>query len=223
MKLVILLAIAAAATSIGAQTPTGTAVEPRVASAAAGALRARGLELGYNLDHADAIAAFKQAIAADPHAAAAYRLLAATAWITLLFEQGAITVDDFLGQARANLPRSAPAQALSDVFHDSLGQAISIAEQQLREHPADADAHYQVGAAYGFLASYTATVEGRVLGSLGSGRRAYREHERVLTLDPQRKDAGLLVGMYRYTVSELSMPERSVCWAIGAYSWQRVP
>lgn len=213
MKHGVLLALAVAAvSSVGAQTPAETAVGPRVDPAAAVALRARGLELGYNLDHADAIAAFKQAIAADPHRAAAYRLLAATTWITLLFEQGAITVDDFLGQARANLPRSAPASPLSDVFHDSLGQAIRIAEQQLREHPADADAHYQVGAAYGFLASYTATVEGRLLGSFGSARRAYREHERVLTLDPQRKDAGLIVGMYRYAVSELSVPLR-----LGAY------
>src|ERR1700755_3334474 len=30
------------------------------------ALRAQGLELGYNLDHADALAMFKSAIAADP-------------------------------------------------------------------------------------------------------------------------------------------------------------
>jgi tetratricopeptide (TPR) repeat protein len=196
--LIAVAAIALRASALSAGNP----------SADAAALRARGLQLGYNLDHADAIAAFEAAIAADPRDPAAYRLAAATAWITLLFEQGAITVDDYLGQARANLPRSTPRAALDTAFHRSLQQALTITEQRLREKPADADAHYQVGAAFGFLASYTATVEGRVLGSLGPARRAYREHERVLELDPRRKDAGLIVGMYRYGVSAMPAPLR---------------
>ena len=51
-------------------------------------------------------------------------------------------------------------------------------------------------------------LEGRVLGSLGAARRAYHEHERVLKLDPGRKDAGLIVGMYRYAVAALPAPMR---------------
>ena len=39
------------------------------------------------------------------------------------------------------------------------------------------------------------------MGGFGAARRAYREHKRVLELDPRRKDAGLIVGMYRYAVS----------------------
>ena len=35
-------------------------------AAAAPALRAEGLQLGYNLDHADVLAAFNDAIAAEP-------------------------------------------------------------------------------------------------------------------------------------------------------------
>ena len=190
-----------------------SADEPRAASAPA--LRAQGLQLGYNLDHADALAAFKDAIAADPSDPTAYRLAAATAWISLLFEQGAITVDDYLGQARANLPRATPTAALDVAFHDALRQAITLSEEQLRNHPSDADAHYQVGAAYGYLASYTATVEGRLLGSLGPARRAYHEHERALELDPRRKDAGLVVGMYRYTVSSLPAPLRLLAHLVG--------
>jgi len=79
--------------------------------ATAAALRTRGLELGYNLDHDEALAAFNEAIAADPDDPAPYRLKAAATWIALLFEQGVITVDDYLGQARANLPRSSPTAA----------------------------------------------------------------------------------------------------------------
>jgi tetratricopeptide (TPR) repeat protein len=174
--------------------------------------RARGLELGYNHDYAEAFAAFRDAIAADPADATAYRLLAASAWVQLLFGQGAITVEDYLGETRANLPRRPPDGKLAGIFKDSLTRAIAISDARLRERPNDADAHYQIGAAYGFLASYTATVEGRVMESLKSARRAYREHERTLALDPSRKDAGLVVGMYRYIVSTLSAPLR-----LGAY------
>jgi len=176
--------------------------------AAAAALRAKGRELAFNLDRTEAAEAFKAAIAADPEDPTAYRLLAGVAWAQLLFEQGAITVDDYLGQARATLQRAAPSPQLASQFRQALQQAIARAESQLRAHPDDPAAHYQVGAAVGFEASYTATVEGRVVGSLGLARRAYHEHERVLTLDPQRKDAGLIVGLYRYGVSALPLPLR---------------
>jgi len=183
--------------------------------AATAALRARGRELGYNLDHAEAMATFREAIAADPDNAAPYRLLAAATWIAVLFEQGVITVDDYLGQARANISRTAPSPALDASFQTAIRRALTLSEQRLAEHPTDADAHYQAGAAFGFLASYTATVEGRVFGSLSAARRAYHEHERVLELDPQRKDAGMIVGMYRYGVAALPAPLRLMAHLVG--------
>ena len=104
---------------------------------------------------------------------------------------------------------------LDRAFHDDLDRAQAIAEAQLRAHPDDADAHFAVGSVYGFRASYIATVEGRVVGSLGPGRRAYREHQRVLELDPSRKDAGLIVGLYRYTVASLPAPLRLMAKIVG--------
>ena len=132
-----------------------------------------------------------------------------------MFNQGAITVDDYLGQARADLPRSPPTAVLAAAFHDPLRRALTLSEQRLEAHPADAEARYQVGAASGVLASYTATIDGRVLGSVGTARRAYREHERVLTADPGRRDAGLIVGMYRYAVAALPAPLRLMAHLAG--------
>jgi tetratricopeptide (TPR) repeat protein len=192
--------------SIGAVFAGNAPVSSPYLSAAP--LKAQGLQLGYNLDHAGALAAFNDAIAADPSDPTPHRLAAAIAWIELLFEQGAITVEDYLGTARGNLPRSAPTAALDDAFHDALNEAIALSEERLLTHPSDADAHYQAGAAYGYLATYTATIEGRLLGSLGPARRAYQEHQRTLELDPGRKDAGMVVGMYRYSISSLPMPLR---------------
>ena len=64
-------------------------------------------------------------------------------------------------------------------------------------------------------ASYGATVEGKVLASFRAARRAYDAHENVLELDPSRKDAGLIVGTYRYIVSALSLPMRLMAYVAG--------
>jgi tetratricopeptide (TPR) repeat protein len=203
-----------AAVVLGVAAPQ-TAGETTGDTAVAASLRTRGLELGYNLDHDEALATFKAAIAAAPGEPAGYRLAAAGTWIHLLFRQGVITVDDYLGQARASIQRPAPDPVLNAAFYEHIRRAIALSEERLRTRPRDADAHYQVGAAFGFQASYTATIEGRILGSLGPARRAYSEHERVLELDPQRRDAGLVVGMYRYAISELPLPMRLMAKLVG--------
>jgi tetratricopeptide (TPR) repeat protein len=61
--------------------------------------RARGVDLAYNLDYTQAAAAFERAAALDPEDPAVHRLVAAATWMKLLFERGAILVDDYLGQA----------------------------------------------------------------------------------------------------------------------------
>lgn len=183
----------------------------QTSSSTAAQLRKKGVELGYNLDHAAALAVFEQAIAADPTDPAAYRLVAATMWINLLFRQGAVTAEDFLGQAMSTSGLKPKAADLDGRFRESLRKAIALAEARLRDRgESDVDGHYQIGAAYGFLASYTATVEGSMMGALGPSRRAYSEHSRVLELDPARKDAGLIVGLYRYGVSTLGFFSRMV-------------
>src|SRR5262245_60822224 len=194
---------------VGAEAGQAPATQPSAAAvadpAAAAALRAQGLELGYNLDHREALAAFKASIAADPQSPAGYRLAAGTIWITLLYEQGVITVEDYLGQARTDVRRLVPDPALAAEFHDDLRRAPQLPGDRVRTLADDADAHYEIGAAFGFDASYSATIDGRLLGSLGPARRAYSEHERVLELNPARQDAGLIVGLYRCAVAELSM------------------
>src|SRR5204862_4129926 len=97
----------------------------------------------------------------------------------------------------------------------ALDHALALARKRIADNPQDADAHYQAGAAVGLRASYTATVEGSALGAFRAAREAYDEHERVLELDPRRKDAGLIVGTYRYVVSVLALPLRWVAYVAG--------
>jgi len=214
--MVTLTAAFAAVTGLGAQAdyPTPAGNPPPARAAEAAALRARGQSLGYNLDRDAALASFKEAMAVDPSHPAAYRLSAATVWIGALFERGAVTADDYLGQARSAAerrplhgPAGKKAAALEAAFRADLDRAVQLASEWCRQTDS-ADAHFQLGSAYGYQATYAATVEGSLFGTLRAARRAYAEHERVLALDPSRKDAGFIVGLYRYAVSSLPLPSR---------------
>ena len=74
----------------------GILVLPAAAAARqnAEALRARGLELSFNLDHPEALAVFRESIKTDPDNLAGYRLLTAAFWADALFRTGAISADD---------------------------------------------------------------------------------------------------------------------------------
>ncbi|MFL6281478.1 MAG: tetratricopeptide repeat protein [Vicinamibacterales bacterium] len=198
--------------------PVTAAAQPSVSAEAPAtieALKARALQFGYNLDYDQALAAFREAIAADPSDSNAHRLAAATVWISTLFQQGAVTAEDYLGQARSDVTRQPVAPDLAAAFQTHISRALALAEQRVRDRPNDADAHFQLGAAYGYLTTYKATVEGRIVGGFRTARRAYSENERALALDPRRRDAGLTVGMYRYAVSSLSAPLRLLAGIAG--------
>jgi len=189
---------------------------PLAASTASHQLCARGAEHIYNLDRDLAIEAYRQAIAADPQDAAAYRGLASALWLSITFRRGNMTVDDYLGKitkpSGSPLP---PAPEVAAEFHSSVEKAIALARQRIAANDHDVDAHYELGAAVGLQASYVATVDRSVLGAFRAARQAYDEHERVLALDPSRKDAGLIVGTYRYVVAALSLPLRWVAYVAG--------
>jgi tetratricopeptide (TPR) repeat protein len=186
------------------------------ANPASDALRARASAHLYSLDHADALGEFREAVAADPKDAAAYRGLATSLWLNITFSRGNMTVDDYLGGvAKPDGPITPPPAGTAAAYQDTIDKAIALARQRIAANPNDADAHYQLGAAVGLRASYTATVEGRVVGAFRAAREAYDEHEQVLALEPRRKDAGLIVGTYRYIVATLAMPLRWMAYVAG--------
>ena len=191
----------------------------RVAGAAQdtpAALRIRGESLAYDLDHAEAIALLRRSVALAPDDPQSHRALANVLWLNLLFQRGAVTVDHYLGSfSSANVDLKKPPPDVDAEFHREVGKAIELAERRVAARPNDAQAHYDLGAAVGLQSSYVATVEGRMLAGFRGARRAYDEHERVLALDPSRKDAGLIVGTYRYIVSTLSLPMRMMAYVAG--------
>ncbi|MEO8259560.1 MAG: tetratricopeptide repeat protein [Acidobacteriota bacterium] len=194
----------------------GLAARPAAANRESETLRARAAAANYSLDHDAALAAFRQAVAADPDDAAAHRGLASALWLSITYRRGNMTVDDYLGRVnRTSTPPPPPPAETAAAFRDAIDRALALARKRVGANPRDADGHYQIGAAVGLRASYIATVEGRALGAFRAAREAYEEHEKVLELDPGRKDAGLTVGTYRYIVSVLALPVRWVAYMAG--------
>ncbi len=192
------------------------AAAPAAANPASAALRAQAADRLYNLDRDQALDLFRQAAAADPSDAGAYRGMATALWLSITFRRGNMTIDDYLGRVQkpSESGQTAPPEAVS-AFRNALGRALALSRDRVAANPRDVDAHYQMGAAVGLRASFTATVDNSALGAFRAAREAYTEAETALELDPRRKDAGLIVGTYRYVVAALALPLRWVAYVAG--------
>src|SRR3954465_12075685 len=140
---------------------------PARGNAASEALRAKAALHTYNLEHDAALATFREAVAAAPPAPGPSRGLASSLWLSIPFRRGNMTVDDYLG--RPNKPNAnplppPPADAVTG-FRDAIEKMTALARHHIVKNPKEADAHYQLGAAVGLRASYTATVDGSVMGA----------------------------------------------------------
>jgi tetratricopeptide (TPR) repeat protein len=182
----------------------------------ADALRARATQLIYEHQHDEAIGVLRRAVAIAPDQSATHRSLASALWLKMLFLRGAVTVDHYLGSfSRARVDLAKPPPELVSEYQKSITTAIKLAEAQVAARPKDAQACYDLGAASGLNASYIASIEGRLLAGFRAASQAYDLHEKVMQLDPARKDAGLTVGTYRYIVSTLSVPLRLMAYVAG--------
>src|SRR5438477_7431315 len=98
------------------------------------ALRAKAANHTYNLEHDLALTTFRQAVAADPTDAGAYRGLASSLWLSITFRRGNMTVDDYLG--RPNKPTSSPLPPAppetAAAFRDAIEHAIAIARKGIQ-------------------------------------------------------------------------------------------
>jgi tetratricopeptide (TPR) repeat protein len=189
---------------------------PAAGNPASDELRARAATRFYNLDMDEALSLYRQAVSADPDDAAAHRGLASALWATLTFDRGMLTVEHYLGGiSRRNLKLPPPPPGVASDFHAAVTRAIALSRSRVKESPRSAGPYYELGSAIGLSASYAATIDGGVMSAFRAAREAFNAHEKVLELDPGRRDAALVVGTYRYIVSALAMPVRWAAYAAG--------
>lgn len=196
---------------VASAEPSQTSPQPSAAW-----MRTRAIELAYNLDYEEALGVLRTAVARSPDEAAIHNSLATVLWLRLLFSRGAVTVDHYLGSlSRPQVDLGKPPREVETEFRRHVSRARELAEKQLEASRRDPTAQYDLGVALGLEASYTATVEGRMLAGFRAARRSFDLHERVLERHPERVEAGVVVGMYRYIVSTLSLPMRAMARIVG--------
>ena len=179
-------------------------------------LRTRASDLTYNLDHAEAARLLRQAVALEPSNPSNHRALASTLWLDILFQRGAVTVDHYLGSFSAsNVAIKNPPAELDAEFRKAVTRAIELSEQRVAAAPKDALARADLGTSVGLQATYTASVEGKLMAGFRAARRSYDESEQALALNPARKEPQLVVGTYRYIVSTLPMMVRLMAYVAG--------
>jgi tetratricopeptide (TPR) repeat protein len=179
-------------------------------------LRDRASDLLYNLDHDEGIALLRQAIAAEPNETSTHRALASAIWLDILFLRGAVTVDHYLGSfSNSTVNLKNPPAELDAEFKREVARAVELAEKRVAAAPKDPQALFDLGAAVGLQATYMASVEGKLMAGFRAARRSYDAQETVLELDPKRREAGLVVGTYRYIVATLSLPMRWMAYVAG--------
>lgn len=201
---------ATAATSVLAQTPS---IGP---APAIEALIEEAYDAAYSLDYESAIAIARRAVVVAPADSRTHRVLAAVVWMQIIFDRGAVTVDHYLGGiTKSTLGSPKPAAEADAEFRRELARAIELAEQRLKAKPDDLDARFEAGAAYGLQASYAASIDGSMTSAFRSAKRAYDAQEAVLTRDPSRAKAGVVVGTYRYLVSSMAIPARMFAYLMG--------
>ena len=189
---------------------------PLAANPATDARLQKAFAQAYNLDHDEAVKEMREAIAQDPSNPAPYRALATVTWLNLLYKRGLVLVEHYLGPvSKEDVKLTSPPSETARVFQEHVTKAISLAEAAVKRAPNDPNALYELGTAVGLQASWSATIDGRVMGAFGSARRAYNAHERVLELAPSRADAGLIVGTYRYVIGSLVLPARWIAYMAG--------
>ena len=173
----------------------------------------RGYDLAFNLDHDEALETLMHAVREHPNHPAVHRGIAAVTWLRILFLRGSILVDNYSVSPSREVKE--PPRELVELFKTHIERSIELAEEAVKRSPEDDDAHYELGASVALAASYKASIEGNSLRALRQAKRAYSAHQKVLELDPQRKDGNLILGMYRYLVSTLPRAYRIVAYLVG--------
>lgn len=169
------------------------------------ALRRQAFDAFYNLDYETAGKLFEQITALAPDHPAGYLYMATQVWIgqlnrTRRLQTGLYSSASFYSKT----PEPVDPQ-VDQQFRDYIRQSIQKAEARLQQNARDTEARYFLGAAYGALAGYEASVARQFFSALKNGSRSVEEHRKVVQQDPTFADAYLTIGLYDYIVGSLPM------------------
>jgi tetratricopeptide (TPR) repeat protein len=203
----------------GAPPAVSTALRPEVIE-----LRRAGNAALYNIDYAVAREKFEQIKKLQPQHPAGDLYLATTIWLEHLNKsrrlQTGLYGDDssfYAGadKAKEDTEGDAVDPAVDRAFRDRMAQAKTKALALVARNRNDSDAQYFLGAYYGVMAAFEASVARKFFAAMRNGSRSVDAHEKVLKLRPDYYDAYLSVGMYDYIVGNLPFMYKALATIAG--------
>ena len=170
----------------------------------------------YNLDLDDALATARKVVAKHPDDPAGYRAIATVVWLKMLFARGGSYIDHYLGKVtKKPIAVAKPSPELDVEYVRVVDKAVALSEAKVKARPKDAQAQFDLGAAWALRAAYAGSVQGSVTGAFSASRKAFNAHEYALELNPKLVEANFVVGLYRYAVSTFALPTRMVAYLAG--------
>ena len=175
-----------------------------------------GFDHFYNLEYDAALADFRKAIAADPANPRLHNHVAQTVLYRELYRVGALESELVSGSNPfLRRPKVNPTPEDEKQFDDAIAAAISLANEQLAENPADTMALYSLGVSHGLRANYNFLIRKAWMDSLRDATTARKLHDRVIKLDPSFTDARLIPAAHDYVVGSLPFHLKILGFLVG--------
>jgi tetratricopeptide (TPR) repeat protein len=187
-------------------------------------LRREGHEALYNLDSATATAKFEEIRRRVPHHPAGDLYLATVLWLghlnktrrlqTGLYNSGSNFYEG-ADKAKEGTEGDVVDANIDRAFRERMAQSKTKALALVARNKNDADALYFLGAYYGVMAGYEASVARKFFSAMRNGSRCVDAHEKVLKLKPDYYDAYLSIGVYDYIAGSLSFGYKVMATMVG--------
>jgi hypothetical protein len=187
-------------------------------------LRREGHEALYNLESATALEKFEEIRRRAPHHPAGDLYLATAIWLghlnkTRRLQSGLYGSGSsfYAGadKAREGSEGDAVDPNVDRAFRERMAQAKTKALALVARNKNDADAQYFLGAYYGVMAAYEASVGRRFFSAMRNGSRCVDAHEKAMKIKPDYYDAYLSIAVYDYIAGSLPFGYRIMATMVG--------
>ena len=199
--------------------PVSGALPPEVME-----LRREGHESLYNMDPVTATAKFEEIRKLTPHHPAGDLYLATVLWLghlnkTRRLQSGLYSSGSNFYAGADKTKEGSEGDAVDAnvdrAFRERMAQAKTKALALVARNKNDVDALYFLGAYYGVMAGYEASVARKFFSAMRNGSRCVDAHEKALKLKPDYYDAYLSIGVYDYIAGSLSFGYKLMATMVG--------
>jgi hypothetical protein len=175
-----------------------------------------GADALYNLYFSTAKERFRKLTALEPDDPSHWTSVASALWLEIVAGQEKLNMESFAGASLGTNDSKDTVSAEDEAeLRKAIAAATSIADAALARNSKDIRALFAKGAAKGILAAFEAVVKRSYVKAYSNAREARDLHEKVLTLNPNFKDAKLTIGLYQYTIGAVPWLLRTLLFLRG--------